>query len=300
MTASGRTVHERARLGAEPATRDLGALRASAPRSDCRISASSSTTRTWALIASSHHGDDISNVAPGAPSRLPPARPPCSTTMFWLTANPRPCPLGLVVKNGLKIRRGLRRGRPALILDDSSCVLATAALPGRAGLRPMRPPSASPAAALRTGSPGPASSGADDLMGGRSAACRARARARFSQLGSDGFPDGVEEPPDRDGLHAGCQRPAYPTSLRTSCSTREISRSSACALARTSASDSRGPRPHGPGAASPCSCRRAGSVLVRELGGELAHGRQLLALHQPPPLFDQRRVGLLDARDHLM
>ena len=55
-----------------------------------------------------HAADGTSNDAPAlVGGRLRATiRPPCSSTMFWLTASPRPWPPGLVVKNGLNSRGG--------------------------------------------------------------------------------------------------------------------------------------------------------------------------------------------------
>ena len=62
-------------------------------------------------------GIRISNTAPRPSVRAAPLmRPPCSRTMFWLTASPRPWPSGLVVKKGLNSSRELpgRDAGPAI------------------------------------------------------------------------------------------------------------------------------------------------------------------------------------------
>ena len=51
--------------------------------------------------------------------------------MFWLTASPRPCPSGLVVKKGLNSSRQLRVRDPGPVVGDADRDLVAAEQVGR-------------------------------------------------------------------------------------------------------------------------------------------------------------------------
>ena len=248
----------------------------------------------------------ISKTAPQGSTRFAATiRPPCSRRMFWLTARPRPCPSGLVVKNGLNSSRSWTGVNPAPRSDTRMAISSRPLLGARAASTSMEPPGAvaSTALTIRFTSACVMSCGSTSKRRQIGALSPLDAHAAARKDGRGSVHRGVDQssdPGDLDPWGEGSgvvhEPPHQPFDAG------DLVIESVCGVDHRPATWRGRTLPF----EQLNGCLHPGQRIqdfVRELCRQLADCRQLLALDEPPAMLEQRRVRLLqlfDNRAHLI